>query len=190
MNLAYLEFGEPTLEVLCECAANELNDFENETIEIWDAVNNGFNTLYTAEQVYNTAPGDKNSNSKYSNGKIEEVFLILVQQPNISLVNVSELTNVSVLVIRSISRGLNHKWLQDKYPEEYNVLISLKGSRRSNSHSAEQRGINYPDILSPTGVTYKVTNAKLFATNNLLDPASFHKVLCGQRKTHKGWKLA
>jgi len=57
---AYNSFGTPTIEILCECRIEELNDFENETIEIYNAVDNGFNASYTAGN-YPPNPGQLNS---------------------------------------------------------------------------------------------------------------------------------
>jgi predicted GIY-YIG superfamily endonuclease len=49
MMEAYHTYGMPSLEVVLECPKEELNATEDEVIEIYNAVNNGFNTLFSSE---------------------------------------------------------------------------------------------------------------------------------------------
>lgn len=259
MQEAYDKYGAPTLELLCECTLEELNDFENETIEIWDAVDNGFNSAYRAGE-YAPLPGELNGSSKYSNDKIIEVFKylvstnltadqissrtsvsssvvsnissgkshswlkevypveytklilligtrnkginsgstiykkdeilqvlnILVNNPSMTLIEVSERTSISLPVIQSISKGDRHKWLANEYPLEYAKLLMLKGTR----NSAINRGIKYPPIVDPSGTIYTVTNAREFSRNHNLNQSALGRVLNGTAKMHKGWTLA
>ncbi len=111
MNAAYAEFGTPIMEILCECSIEELNSFENETIEIYSSVNNGFNTLYCAEAMPDGSlcPGELNGRAKYSNIQITEVFNILVDSPTLLYKGISSITGVSINVIEEIARGARHK---------------------------------------------------------------------------------
>jgi group I intron endonuclease len=45
------------------------------------------------------------------------------------------------------------------------------------------------EIVSPDGVLYQVTGIRRFALKNGLDPAALHRVVQGQKMTHKGWRL-
>ncbi len=185
MNSAYAEFGMPTLEVLCECLESELNEFENETIEIYDSVDNGFNTLYCAEDMPTGGPsGDLNGKSKYSNSKIIEVFNLLVSR--LSLKEVVTLTNVSYDVVSDVSSGVRHSWLAEEFPEKYATMLSYVGNRRL----ASMRGVVYLKLLSPVGIVYTVENIRAFAREHELSASALCSVLNGKHIQHKGWKLA
>lgn len=134
MQAAYLEFGSPTLEVLCECTIEELKEFENETIEIWDAVNNGFNSAYKAGE-YAPMYGELHGNSKYSNLQILEVLDLLVQYPPLTFNDITKITGVSLYVISDISSIKTHNWLLEASPIKYNLLVSLKGNRNKGDTS-------------------------------------------------------
>ncbi len=184
---AYNSFGTPTIEILCECRIEELNDFENETIEIYNAVDNGFNASYTAGN-YPPNPGQLNSQSIYDNSKIIEVFLLLIQ--NIPCEIISNKTGVKISTIHSISSCHNHKWLATKYPEEYNILLNRKGRNTADEVlSAKARGIIYPEIVSPDGISYSITNLNKFARDHNLNVGNLRSVLIKERHTHKGWHL-
>lgn len=189
MMLAYKEFGIPTLDILIECAALDLNSNENEAIEIFDAVDNGFNTLRTAEDMPDGSSnfGELNGRSKYSNAQVIQAFKMLIDtDSNSSLKYISEITGISYEVIRYISKGRSHTWLGDSFPEEYEQLLKLKNTR----NSAKGRGILYPNITSPEGVIYTVHNTNIFAKEHNLHQSGLCEVLNGTRKTCKGWYIA
>ena len=132
--------------------------------------------------------GYNNSNSIYSKTEIEELFMYMVNNPNLSLKTISDETKVSYGVVQNISKGLSHSWLKDIFPSDYEFLTGLKGTRAANSQ-IHKNNITYPQVISPKGVLYEVINARKFAIENDLDPANFRKVLIGQAKQHKGWKI-
>lgn len=180
--------GIPILEVLLECSADELNGNENEAIQIYDSVSNGFNI---AEFADIHAEGEKNPASKYSEQKIEEVFHLLLDLDN-RYKDIEEKTGVSLSTVRHIANLESHTWLAIKYPEKYELLKSYKGlARQQATNSAASRGIEYPSIVSPSGIEYTVTNVTAFARVHNLDPSSLTKVLNRRPKynSHKGWKL-
>lgn len=188
LNLAYTEYGTPTFEILAECHIEELNQFENETIDIYNAVSEGFNTASIAG-VIGPCPGELNSNSKYTNKQILEVFNYIVDSPNITLKEISEISEVSYNVVAQISKGTSHKWLQSSYPVRYNIMITQRKNRHSIANSASSHNIVYPKIISPKGVVYTVLINKAFAIEHGVDPANLHKLLTYKAKSHKGWKL-
>ena len=184
---AYNTYGIPTIEVICECFIEELNKLENEAIEIFDSFNNGFNSLEFAEDTPSSDNrGENHGMSKYSNEQIVKVFNLLINNPEKLHKEISLLTNVSRSVIGNIAAGNDHCWLKDKYPEEYKILISLKGTKYI---SAKWMGIIYPIILSPEGIKYNIENLCKFARKHNLDQSALCKILQGKRKTHKGWRL-
>lgn len=184
---AYQEYGLPYLEVLLESEVSDLNTLENEAIEIFNAVNNGFNINSTASGGGDGLFGDTHGNSKYSNQQVLEAFMMLVEG-DLYIKEISNLTGISIDTLRDISKCKTHTWIKKVHPIEYAVLEKLVGSRPKGI-SAEQRGIVYPEIISPEGAVYTITNASEFARDNGLNKSHLVGVLNGKRKTHKGWKL-
>ena len=184
MQAAYFDFGSPTLEVLLECTVEELDTLERETIEKFNAVENGFNTLHYSGE-YTPLPGELNGMSKYTNIQILEVFDFLIEG-KLLYKDISKVTSVDGGIIRQISRGNNHTWIKHHNPEGYKIMISRLGSR----NCASGKNIVYPKIKSPNGILYSITNAAVFAKEHKLDPGNLGKVLHRQRKSHLGWKLA
>lgn len=184
MQAGYEKYGEPSLDLLCECNIEELNSFELETIEIYNSVECGFNSTYIVGE-YSPSPGELNGQSVYTNIQILEVFNYLVDFPNLSAEEIHNITKVSVHVIYDISRGSKHTWISKEYPERYTQLLSIKGNR----NSAGNRGILYPSILDPEGNAHVITNLSKFAREHNLQASNLYNVLKGNRKSHKGWKL-
>ena len=48
---------------------------------------------------------------------------------------------------------------------------------------------NYHEVLSPDGVIHKVYNVSDFGKEHELNSSNFNRLLRGQAKSHKGWKL-
>ncbi len=153
MNQAYVTFGLPEYTILAECSTTDLNEFENETIEIYNAVDNGFNTCYKAEELPINY-GELNGNAKFSNSQIEECLDLLTTNTSLSFEEISKITGVSKGIIGNISKGLTHTWLAREYPEKYKILIGLKGNRKPK----------YGDKCS----TSKTTNEQVIEVLNLL----------------------
>ena len=186
---AYNTFGTPTLEIILECVENELDDSETEAISIYDSVTNGFNTLSNAKDIPRLT-GDKHGRSLYSNELIVLAMLSIISNPTIMLSKISNMVGISVENLYLIANGTNHRWLYSEYPEEYNKMIQLNGTRRSSSQSASNRGVIYPKVRSPEGLEYYIENIKAFAREHNLDDGHLGKVLHNKAKSHKGWKLA
>lgn len=191
--VAYKEFGIPSIEVICECCIEELDITEKEAIEIFNAVDNGFNIYKDA----NSAPSKKGveaGNAKYSKEQILHTFNLLVDYPEKSFKDISILTKVSHSVICKISCLALHSWLEQDFPDKYRVLRSLVHNRAkpeivSYKLSAKNRGIIYPKIKDPSGIVYYIENATKFAKEYGLAANHLIEVLNGQRKSHKGWKI-
>lgn len=188
MNAAYSLFGIPTLEILIECDSTELDITENEAIDIWNSKVLGFNTS-TKASGGSSLKGEDSPTSKYSNIQIIEIFNYLIDFPEVSFKDISNITEVPYGTIAMISQGSNHKWLAEKYPDRYLQLLSLKNTRYSLSNSAIRKNINYPKILSPEGICYKVESPTSFAKLHNLDLSALSRVLNRNRESHKGWRL-
>lgn len=126
---AYLEYGNPLLEILLECSNEELILAETDAINIYDSVSNGFNTMFNSG-VSSSKVGEDTSSAIYSNIQIERVFELLISTSMHTHKFISENTGVSISAIAQVSSGITHKWLQDKYPDKYKILLNLVYIRR------------------------------------------------------------
>lgn len=133
--LAYNTYGIPELDILCECLAEELNKTENEAIEIFNSVENGFNVNQFAEECPNLH-GEQHGMAKHLNSQIIEVFHMLVTT-DMSAENISNITNVTLDVVKDVSALKTHKWLEEEFPKEYTTLKSLKGTRNTSFKQTE-----------------------------------------------------
>jgi hypothetical protein len=184
---AYNRFGMPILEILLECSETEdLDVLENEAIEIFDSVKNGFNINTKASGGGTGLQGETHGNSKYTEETIKKVFKLLLLN-KVPFKTISNNTGVEISTVRDISKGKSHKWLAQVYRDEYELLKDLKYTRIYNT--AEYKGIIYPDIKSPDGKVYKIQNLTSFAKEHKLNKSHLCGVLNGKRKTHLGWQL-
>lgn len=94
---------------------------------------------------------------------------------------------VSQTVVEEISAGTTHLWLKTEYPEQWQILMDKKKTRRGQP----QGGGSYPDVKDPEGNVYSIAyNAKAFALSKSLHPGHFGDLLRKKIKQHKGWTLA
>lgn len=178
---AYNTYGEPSYEVLCEGSLSELDSLETEAIEIFDSVDNGFNTLY--HPGCPDIRGMESSNTKYSKQAYIEIYSLLYSGNTIR--NVAKLTGTTNDIVSKISLGLTHQWLATEYPHIHAFLEQQKKFGRYGNNV----GISEEDrrIASPTGEVYVVFNIREFARDNSLDASHLASVLSGKRKSHKKW---
>lgn len=189
MQNAYNKYGLPKFEILLECDSDELNDLETLAIELYDSAKIGYN-IADCSDIH--LKGPNNFAAKYTEEQIIKVFFLLLDLNN-SYKDIEKLTNVNISTVRHISNTESHSWLSVKYPQEYQTLISLKGLKRQQAcNSALKRGIVYPQIISPDGKKYTITNAAEFARQHGLDSSCLVKVLkrVPSYQSHRGWKLA
>lgn len=123
---AFIQYGMPHLEVICECAAEELEDAEKEALEIFDSINNGFNSREGGTVGAGiTVSGEGNGRAKYSNEQIEEAFKLLTSS-HLTQAEIAKTAGISLQAVSHISAGTGHRWLSKKYPEKYVLLVSEK----------------------------------------------------------------
>lgn len=129
LNSAYIEYGEPTVEILKTCEPASLDEVETTFIKEYNAINNGFNAYDTLTSSGGSPlPGELNGNAIYSDVQIIKVFKELLLN-NLTHSEIAEITGVSTNVVSKVSNGSSHKWLEEKYPEDYPKLEFLKGKR-------------------------------------------------------------
>lgn len=199
---AYNTFGIPYYETLLECTPEELNTNENEAIQVYNSVVDGFNTLTYAEEMpkhKNQLVGEQGPSAVYTNETILNAAILMCDPTN-SLVSISQATGVKYATIRKISQGVQHTWIQQEYPEIWDKILSSKNSRNSINNTnrsallkdkfcAEAQGIVYPKVKSPENTEYTITNLSEFCRVHSLERPNLRKVLNGARHSHKGWTL-
>lgn len=183
---AFKLYGMPKFKIILECSIDELDSNELAAIEVYDSINNGFNTVlgtgYRSELC-----GENAGNAKYTNDNIELAFNLLIDGYLHS--DITNITGISRGALSDISSGKSHRWLKDKFPEKYNKLEELMHSRRFLRRTAEAQNKVYPPIVSPEGTVYNVKSIRGFAREHGLNYSSLGRVLRRQAKEHKGWKL-
>jgi hypothetical protein len=192
---AYEKFGVPKLTILIEEPNLSLQkDLEVQYISKLDTINNGLNTTSGGEDILY---GELNANSKYTNAQIYSVLKLLAYSKDMTLLSISESTDVSLPVVKDISAGTKHLWLSVEYPLEYSTMLDNKKYRHDRSlanltdkHRFQSTFDKYPKLVSPTGEVIDISESlSRFAQSNGLQIGNLSSVLHGKRKSHKGWKL-
>lgn len=183
LQQAFNTYGMPALEILVECGTKDLNILEKEAIEIFSAVDNGFNTLN--ESGNPIMFGEKAGTAKYTNEQYILVLRLLVQKtPTLSKREIEEITGISIYTIRHIAALESHCWLSEACPSEYAELVRIR------QELPYYYGKQYPFIKSPEGKVYEITHVTNFAKEHGLLQPKLTEVLKGTRNHHKGWSLA
>jgi hypothetical protein len=170
-------------EIIEYCTEEELDRLESVYIDKYNSYYSGYN-----QNKGGVAGVLGEKNAAAAKHSVEEYYevLKLLANTNKSLAEIAELTGISIYIIKHISSGKTHTYLNDFYPAEYEKL-KKKFSTRNNS--AEYKGIVYPEVVSPSGEVFSVKNIHQFAKEHGLQYQNLHKVLTKQRKTHLGWTL-
>lgn len=188
MMEAYRVYGTPTYTVLCETSLEDLDKTEYEAIQIYNAVENGFNSLDGIRKNAQMC-GESASNSLYDNDTYVEILKYLALNTYTNK-RISEILGVSTSVVGSISKLENHAWLEKYLPTEFAIVKNLKESFIPGSQrNAETLGIVYPEVVSPTGQVYNIINLRKFAEEHNLASSNLHSLLIGKLTTLHGWKL-
>lgn len=178
LQKAYDTYGIPNFTIIKECAIEELDTIENEYINIFNSVSLGFNTHQVFEGIRISQYGDLNGRSKHTNSQIIQAFFMLISEEDLTHQEISNVTGVSRAMVVDIAIGHSHKWLDQKFPEEYKYLLSLIGRRKARF---------YYKIKSPDGKIYEVKHASLFGREHGLNSGNLSRLLNGKCKSHKGW---
>ena len=176
---AYNLYGIPKLLILAECIESELNNLEVEAVDLYDSLHNGFNSTLGGSTGNSPRLSTKSSITKEQGLSI----LNLLIMDTLTAKEISKLVGVSVSIIRNISAGNQHKWLETEYPTEYKKLLELKNNRSTERRSTAE----YSKIKDPTGNIHTVVSIKEFSTIHNLVASCLGKLLRGQVLSHKGW---
>lgn len=164
--------GLPSLHILKSCTKDNLDVEEISIIEYF-GINNTLNICMGGSGVVGIH-GELHHNSKYTNDLIEEVFTKYLVSRTLTYKEISKVSNISESILEQIGSGYRHKWLQDKFPEKYALM--LKANEVLLVHQS-----NVANIVS-------VIDIQSFCKLNKLDPSTMYKVINGHRNSHKGWR--
>lgn len=187
LQQAYETSGEPQLDILHvleESSLDTLDELEQLAIEIFDAVDNGMNIRSKPSGGGEGLAGQYHANSKYSNDIVRKVFHMICDSSN-SFKEISNTLNVNINLVRDISKGKAHRWLQKQYPEKYLEMLDLVNTREKNTYK-DQHGVS-PQLVSPQGDLVTINNITEFSKKHCLNKSHVSGVISGKRKSHLGW---
>lgn len=189
---AYNVYGLPEFHVLKVCTTEDLDKEEIILIKEFDSIKNGLNTCGGGSSY----SGTEAPTSVYLEDQIITVAKLLAFSPDISYIRISEISGVSVAVIKGIQAGRDHIWIQSRLPEIYAKIQEVRPTREtltkiesSNKLCAASMGYVYPIIMDKDGKEYTITNARQFAIANNIHPANLGAVLNGRRLSTGGFRL-
>lgn len=163
MQKAFKEFGEFDWEVIKECNEILLDSYEKYYISLFNAYRDGFNT-YEDSSSAPVLRGLDNGNVKLDKLPLyTTIMLNTIKYPLKTKAEIANLSQASVDTVRDLWNDQAYTWLADLYPKEYAKIVELSGTRRKGGRTGEERGREYPAILSPTFQEYVVTSIKEFA---------------------------
>lgn len=187
LQKAYETLGEPQLEILHALETNSqdtLDELEQMAIEIFDSVDNGMNIRSKPSGGGEGLAGQYHANSKYSNDVVTKVFHMIFDNSH-SFKEISNTFNVNINLVRDISKGKAHRWLQKLYPEKYLEMLDLVNTREKNTYK-DQHGIS-PQLVSPQGELVTINNIAEFSKKHSLNKSHISGIISGKRKSHLGW---
>lgn len=182
----YAKYGLPEFYILEKCKVSELPIKEVYWTNEFDALNKKVGLCLVQPGIVGFGP---NSNSsKYSLIQILRVFSLLYRT-NSTLQIISTKLKVPLSLVADISSGATHKWLQDKYPEQYKRMQG----RKKNKNTLHTK----PIVVSPTGEEYIIEEylnvfcSKQDTLNHAIKSSSvgIGKVILRKRKQYLGWTL-
>lgn len=176
---AYIQYGEPTLEILELCRPEDLDIREQFHLDKLLAYSTGYNT----SKVASGGPGlfgEEHGNALYSN---EDYFNILYElvNTNTTLSCIATKLKVNLTVVKSISSLQAHSWMQYEYPALYASLVLKTGNRSTKTVGKK--------LKDPEGTIHTIDSLTTFCNANSLAIPKISMVLSGKAISHKGWTL-
>ena len=165
----------PNLEIVEECKISLLFSREIYWVSTFNSFHNGFNGTIGGVAV---GKGEDHPNSLYTMDDYTCVLTFLALT-NLTSSEIAQETGMSIRIIDNISAQHSHVYLQELMPIEYAAML------KRNRHCRK----DYPNIISPEGIIWKVDNATKFAKEHSLDRTQLCDVLLNRAKFHKGWRL-
>lgn len=118
---AYNKYGVPEHLTLEETNISDITNAEILWVSEFNSIKEGLNILDPARSLYGTSSGK----SKYSKNTVLKVFSMLYKT-TVAYSFISERLSVPYTLIRDIKTKVSHVWLQQEYPEKYEIMIQRK----------------------------------------------------------------
>lgn len=189
---AYTLYGKPTITILEVCTTSLLDTKEIFWISEFDSIKNGLNICAGGKSGW----GVSNGSSVYTEEQILEVFNMLSDPVMYTQDQIYTTTNLPLSLIRCISHSYTHTWLEEAYPEKYEVMVQLNPARAKKADDighaklvAKNIGINYPTIIDSEGIEYIVDSVRGFAVAHSIDASNLIKMLDGKYKVCGKFRL-
>lgn len=133
------------------------------------------------------AVGPENPNAKYTKQQLIDIFLDIVNQPEVSLADLASEHFININTIKAITSGNRHLWLKDMFPNEYAAMKNNVLLRKSINSKYARSGIK---LISPDGEVHTIKNSiSQFARDHDLQNPNLTNVINGRAASHRGWKL-
>lgn len=194
----YTLHGYPELIVLDICSKDNLNNLEIYWTEEFDSINSGANIVHAGSVMH----GVSGPASKFSKLTILKAFVLLCNSSLYSYEYISNRLHIPKSLLICISLGETHHWLKDDYPSEYEVMLLNSTPRCSKARiSAQTEYIktkkNAVSVISPEGIVYNeiynisdfCRNQEALSFNYKAASTGIRRLILGQLKHYKGWKL-
>lgn len=193
VNNAYSLYGEPKYIIIEICHIQELDVKE----KLWQNEFNSLNSLDIIEAGTLGGYGIHTASSKYSIWRILRVFSLLYKT-SISYKEIAIKVGVPYSLVKDIGGSCTHCWLQDKYPDNYALMIKARALREHNriKKISKESGVIVQDTYGNTYLIGSIiefcrTCPILLSLN--VDPVTlskgFHGIISGRRRTYKGFKV-
>lgn len=181
----------PALLVLEACSESNLDKLEIEWTEEFDSINNGLNIIAAGP---GGGRGLSHSGTKYTKFQILKVFSLLYRTL-LPYEKVSTRAKISKYLVHNIVSGNHHLWLKEQFPQQFQTMLDNRKLRnKQNVRSSIREGKQLPNLVSPEGEIYAVSNIRDFCKNHPVlstwcdsTPSSIAKLLKGTKSIHKGW---
>jgi len=129
----YRKYGEPEFVILETCNLSALNNLEVIWTKEFDSINNGLNIV---EPGTATGGGINCSASKFSKHTVLRAFSLLYRT-ELTGSEIAKKSGMSKLAIDSIlNNRRSHKWLQEEYPKQYDIVINRQKLKRTKHNDA------------------------------------------------------
>jgi hypothetical protein len=186
---AYTTLGPPQVLILSECSISELDTEEALWVREFDSINTGLNIAEPGKIISSII----SRHSKYSKIQVYKVFVLLIRG-HISMAKIAKRTKVHVSTVKSIAAGVQHTWLSEAYPTEYQKMLQVPREQNTSSNGA--RPCTSYMLTNPKGVIFYTSNLKEFCkkeptlcSNCTSAYSILHRISVGygRNKTYKGW---
>lgn len=184
---AYNKYGIPKLEIVEYCSLQQLNELEIQWTLEFNSLNTiqGLNIIEAGTVGYGTA----SNGSKYTKLQILMVFRAISTYNHPLYKDIAKNIGVNASLLKDIKCGKSHLWLKEAYPFRYSRMLNVNAN--SNSKSLYNSLGKVVKVLNTNNNTvYTIHNIREFAKQHNLANTHLGEVIRGNRKSHKGWKLA